>query len=338
MKILISSHAFAPSIGGIETVSRLLAEQFREAGHTVVLVTQTTSDACNTFPYTVVRRPSARHLLDRVRWCDIYWHNNLSIRALWPALFLRKCTVITHQGSYCARPHGVDLVQRIKHRTVKRLPSVAVSRYVASCFETDSVVIPNPYDARIFKAEEKQAGQRDGLVFVGRLVSEKGADILLEALSQLNLKQISPRLTIVGDGPELPRLQQIAARLKVGDRVVFAGAQGPAAVAAILNRHRILVVPSRYHEPFGIVALEGIACGCLVVASRGGGLSEAVGPCGITFDNGNAVELAEALTQLLVAPGEAEQRLAGASEHLARFRPETVAAHYLEVFQGILSR
>jgi glycogen(starch) synthase len=337
VKILISSHAFEPSIGGIETVSRLLAEQFFEAGHSVVVVTQTPSHGNEILPYTVMRQPSLTKLFDLVRWSDIYWQNNLSLRTLWPALLIRRPVVITHQGSYCRRPQGLDLVQRVKHAIVNRLPSIAISNYVASCVDGQSLVIPNPYDRRVFSPEPLPDG-RKGLVFVGRLVAEKGVDLLLEALARLRSKGISPHLTIVGAGPDRSHLQKLADRLEISNHVTFAGAHQPREVAIILKRHQILVVPSRYDEPLGIVALEGIACGCLVIASCGGGLSEAVGPCGTTVPNGDVDALADAIEQLLIVPEEGERRLASVSEHLARFQPESVASRYLEVFQSIVPK
>ena len=105
-----------------------------------------------------------------------------------------------------------------------------------------------------------------------------------------------------------------------------------------LNRHRILVVPSRYNEPFGIVALEGIACGCVVVGSRGGGLKEAIGPCGDTFRNGDAADLARVLGRLLRRPELDAEPLRQAAGHLARHAGERVAAAYLREIEGAAGR
>ena len=76
---------------------------------------------------------------------------------------------------------------------------------------------------------------------------------------------------MIGDGPEASRLQEQAARLGIGGQIDFLGARRGEELVGLLNRHRILVVPSRYNEPFGIVALEGIACGCVVIGSEGAG-------------------------------------------------------------------
>jgi glycosyltransferase involved in cell wall biosynthesis len=335
MKILISSHAFAPSIGGIETVSHLLAEEFSKLGHEIVIVTQTSAENGEKFPFPVTRRPPLRKLFMLVRRCDLFWHNNLSLRTLWPALFFRKPVVITHQGSYCRRPSGLDFAQRFKHTLVNRMTSVAVSEAVARCFKTQSVVIPNPYDARVFTVRATSTERRD-LAFVGRLVSEKGLDILLESLARLASRGLHPRLTIVGSGPELGATQELTDRLGLRDQVKFNGAGKAPEVAEILNQHRILVVPSRSDEPFGVVALEGIACGCVVIGSSGGGLPEAIGPCGITFPNGDVDALANALEKLLNDPNECLRLTADASTHLARFHPTYIANEYLNLFRSKL--
>jgi glycogen synthase len=338
LKILISSHAFSPSIGGIETVSELLAGEFVLLGHSVMMVTQTPAGGGERFDYPILRTPSLSELGKAMRWCDLFWQNNLSLRTLWPAWLLRKPVVITHQGSYCRAPSGIDLVQRLKHAVVRRTTSVAISRAVAASFAINSVIIHNPYDARMFSAGALRDGQRSArLIFLGRLVSEKGVDILLQALAILQTRNSFPSLTIVGCGPELFAIQQLAKSLRLGDQVTFTGPKRGEELTALLRRHEILVVPSRYKEPFGVVALEGIACGCVVVGSRGGGLPEAIGPCGLTFQNGDVNALASALESLLLSPDERERLLAHAPQHLAKFHPATIAEEYLALFRSKLS-
>jgi glycogen synthase len=336
LNILISSHAFAPSLGGIETVSALLAEEFVSLGHTIVIVTQTPGGISRTESgASIVRAPSAGQLLQLVKWCDVFWHNNLSLRSVWPAVFLRKPIVVTHSGSYCVRPAGLDLVLRIKHAVVNRVTSVAISRYVASFFKTRSTVIPNPYDARIFQARGPQSERKRELVFLGRLVSEKGLDLLLESLGQLRQRDIRPRLTVVGSGPEQAKMQDLTKGLGLEPQVQFRGAQTGSELASTLNEHQTLVVPSRYDEPFGVVALEGIACGCAVIASSGGGLPEAIGPCGITFPNGDVNALSDAVERLLTQPDERERLIAEGPRHLVQFQPRRVAERYIELFQTV---
>lgn len=335
MKILISSHAFAPSIGGIETVSALLAREFIRLGHEVRIVTQTPGENVAAFP--VLRRPSLGKLVEVLRWCDVYWQNNLSLRTLWPALSLGRPVIVTHQGSYCRSPFGIDLAQRLKHTVIRRLTSVAPSRAVANCFAIRSTIIPNPYDADAFLRTTPAAERPADLIFLGRLVSEKGVDILLEALARLRGREFFPRLTIAGAGPELSAMKEMAQRLELSEQVSFVGPKRGAELVNLLQEHDILVVPSRYDEPFGVVALEGIACGCVIVGSRGGGLPEAIGPCGRTFPNGDAEALALVLAELLRQPNERAKLRVQASEHLARFHPTTIAEAYLALFHSKLT-
>jgi glycosyltransferase involved in cell wall biosynthesis len=175
------------------------------------------------------------------------------------------------------------------------------------------------------------------LIFLGRLVSEKGVDLLLDALARLRARELRPGLTIVGVGPELARIEEMTNQLGLRDQVSFAGPKRGAELAQVLQQHRILVIPSRYDEPFGVVALEGIACGCVAVGSCGGGLPEAIGPCGLTFPNGDAGALAQVLESLLRQPNEQRRLLGHAPEHLAKFHPATVADAYLTLFRTKLS-
>ncbi|MEP6686325.1 MAG: glycosyltransferase family 4 protein [Verrucomicrobiota bacterium] len=337
MKILLSSHAFAPSIGGIETVSGLLAEEFVRLGHAVTVVTQTPDESTEEFTYPVIRQPSFGELFRAIKWCDVFWQSNLSLRTVWVGMLLRKPIVITHHGSYCRRPTGIDLVLRLKHTIVQRTTSVAISRAVAACFRTASAIIPNPYDVRKFIDCPPGAERSSDLIFLGRLVSEKGIDVLLEALARLRTRALFACLTIVGTGPEQSAMQQMAERLGLGDQVTFAGPKRGEELVSLLRGHRILVIPSRYDEPFGVVALEGIACGCIAVGSSGGGLSEAIGPCGLTFPNGDAGALARVLEQLLRQPDEQQGLAANAPQHLAKFHPAVIAEAYLALFRSKLS-
>ncbi len=80
------------------------------------------------------------------------------------------------------------------------------------------------------------------------------------------------------------------------------------------------------------VALEGIACGCVVVGSEGGGLKEAIGRCGLTFPNGKADALALCLEKALTDQKIVADFLAEAPDHLARHRPSDIARRYSSVF------
>lgn len=327
LKILLGSHHFFPSTGGIETATDLLAREFIKLGHQVHVITQ--AEGNGNFPFTVVRRPGPFGLLRQVRWCDVFLQNNISLRTLWPLVVVRRPLFITHQ-TWIANPDGrIGWQHRVKRFTLRFGKSLAISRAVAAQLPTSSLNVGNPFNDEIFK--DLQLAERDrDLIFVGRLVSDKGADVLIEALARLRKAAFNMRVTVAGNGPERERLERQVMDLGLQSSVEFVGHQDSRQLAGILNRHRILVVPSRWAEPFGIVALEAIACGCAVVGSAEGGLPEAIGPCGVTFPNGDAAALADTLKQLLANRARIEAFRRAAPEHLARFTRRQVANRYLQ--------
>lgn len=338
MKILFYSPAFLPHVGGLELNVANLAARFVAAGHEVTVVTRTRGRGPDGFPFRVVRRPGPLELLRWTRWCDVFHQPNVSLRGLWPLLLVRRPWVVSHHSWYRRTDGHVAWQDRLKRRLLRHAAaSISVSQAIADDLATPSVVIPNPYRDDLFRL--LPGVERTGeLVFVGRLVSDKGVDVLLDALGRLASEGSRPRLTVVGDGPERPRLEEQAARLGIAGQVDFLGTRTSEELAEILNRHRILVVPSRYREPFGIVALEGIACGCVVVGSEGGGLKDAIGPCGETFRNGDAADLARVLGRRLGHPEMDEECLRQAEGHLARHKADRAAAAYLREIEDAVRR
>ena len=336
MKILLSSYLFHPSVGGIESVSKILAEEFATAGNEVHVITQTPGDHVREANYRVSRRPSIAKLIGLLRWSDLFFQNNISLRSLLPALVLQQPTLVAHQTWLKNARGGVGWNNRIKRAVLRSVTNVAISKAVADSISGHSFVIGNPYDEQVFRLIPSVTRDRD-FVFVGRLVSDKGADLLLRALKLLQSDNLLPNLTIIGTGPEEQNLRRLATELALDRQVTFAGQRSGAALAKILNRHRVLVVPSRWAEPFGIVALEGIACGCVVVGSEKGGLKEAIGRCGLTFENENVPALAEQLKRLLSDLNFQTSLRQHAAEHLAKFQADAVASAYLRLMRKMLA-
>jgi glycogen(starch) synthase len=325
MRILLYSPAFLPSIGGIEINQAFLADQLTGLGHEVTVVTQTAARGEDAFSFSILRRPGPVAFLRALASCDVLFQANVSLRGLWPLLFVRRPWAVSHHSWYTRIDGHVAWQDRLKRFLLRfAAVSISVSQALADDLGTPSLVIPNAYRDKLFRCMSDVSRTRD-LIFVGRLVSDKGLDLLIAALARLDNAGMRPVLTVVGDGPELSRLRIQARELGVSDQIEFAGLREGDEVVRLLNQHRILVVPSRYHEPFGIVALEGIACGCAVVGSAGGGLPEAMGPCGRTFPNGQVEELASVLADLLTRPQEIAALRIGATEHLAQHTSARIA-------------
>jgi glycosyltransferase involved in cell wall biosynthesis len=138
------------------------------------------------------------------------------------------------------------------------------------------------------------------ILFVGRLVPEKGADLAIRALPAVLESYPDAQLEIVGDGPERGRLENSAKLLNVSARVSFVGALPADALPPKYRAATLCVVPSR-SEGFGLVAIEAMACGCPVVVSDLPSLKKTAmdGDAAVVVPSENAMALAVAIVRLL---------------------------------------
>ena len=145
-------------------------------------------------------------------------------------------------------------------------------------------VIPNAidaseYDGNVDKGAVKRRygiGPYDKLVvYIGRLVPQKGVEHLIRAVPQIVRQHGDARFLIAGDGWSRSHLEDMARSTGQGDKIRFLGFISDSERVELLKSGDALVIPSIY-EPFGIVALEGMAAGVPVVASNVGGLSEII--------------------------------------------------------------
>ncbi len=196
-------------------------------------------------------------------------------------------------------------------------------------------VIPNGVDLEQFKVLERQ-WQPPRLLFVGRVVYQKGLDILLDALGALKEKPWT--LDIVGDGPRREKLQAQAHDLDITDRVKFLGWKNGAELVQRYAEANLFVYSSR-HEGMPNAVLEAMACGLPVLATHIAGNEELVAhkETGLLVPAEDADALRAALSELL-ADADGRRRMGAA----ARKRVETqyswqrVSKEYLELMQRVL--
>jgi N-acetyl-alpha-D-glucosaminyl L-malate synthase BshA len=202
-------------------------------------------------------------------------------------------------------------------------------------------VIHNFIDLRRFdvrpcpEAAALRQGNEKVLVHVSNFRPVKRVPLLVQAFADL-AATMDARLLLVGDGPDLPAAQSLARCLKVADRVHFLGSQD--AIEKILPCADVFVLPSQY-ESFGLAALEAMACGVPVVATRAGGIPEVVeeGVTGELCPVDDRAGLVAALTRVLADPGRRRELARNARERAGeRFALERILPLYDGFYREVL--
>ena len=217
-----------------------------------------------------------------------HFHNQISCKSRYASQFINSCNRITAVSQFTAA--WVERRFDLPPRTV--------------------VPIANGVDAKRFTIGS--SGQaRPVIGFVGRTGKEKGLDILLGACITMAGSGLQFDVQIVGANRwGANQLDDYQARLdddcrhleSLGVGVRRLGHVDRWRVPAAVRATDIHVVPSVWDEPFGLVALEGMAAGKAVVAASAGGLPEVVGDAGVLFDRGDTSDLAKKLAQLVREP------------------------------------
>ena len=254
-----------------------------------------------------------------------------------------------HQGDKDTSPAVRQEVERVLLGQVERI--------VATC--TDEVfelarlgadpervkVVPCGVDLGLFRPTGPVERRRPGchrLVTVSRLVERKGVDDAIAAVARLPGTELvvagGPEASRLDADSEARRLQELARRLGVGERVHLRGRVGRDHLPALLrSADAVVCVP--WYEPFGIVPLEAMACGVPVVASAVGGMVDTVvdGVTGVHVPARSPERLAGVLRTLLDDPGR-RRRLgrAGAARAAARYSWRRVARSTLDAYGELL--
>ena len=336
MNILMMSINFYPSVGGIEIITENLANEFVRQGHSVTVVTNTPigENREKVYLFKLLRNPSFWGVFQEYRKCDVYVHQAISLKYIWPLFLLKKPFFIVY--------HQVGWQRGIKGLLKKAVSilghHICVSNTVAKGYKLKSYdVIYNAYDNEVFNAVNE--GRRADILFVGRLSKDKGGYLLIDAFNGFKRETGSDyHLNIIGDGPERKDIEAYASSTQFSQYISFLGQMSSKQVAHWLNRSHILAVPSThpYYEAFGIVVLEGLACGCTVVGSDGDGIEEALHSAGILYKNGSWEDLCNALVKAYeMSEKEVQEKRKIAKEWLVQRRLSNVAFEYIKIFRRI---
>ena len=310
MRFLLVPNTYHPILGGVQTVTHNLAQNLHKSGHDVQVVTNRyprslpreevvdgvsvrrllfLSPAADTlkrgradlFLASFYFYPSSlwrlRNLMRRFRpdVVNVHFpdHQNLFVLAL-RREFKFRLVVSLHgdeiersvparglRSMLCAADAVTACSQHLLEQAIRLEPSIAAKAHV----------VHNGIDPKRFVDKNQHLHPRPYAFAFGRLTHKKGFDLLLNAFAQTAAREID--LIIAGDGEEQRALKQQAQQLGLESRVHFRGQANPDEVVRLLNGCRFVVVPSR-SEPFGIVALEALAAGKPLLATKTGGLAE----------------------------------------------------------------
>lgn len=311
LNILLVVSSYLPNVGGLQTVTSNLARGLREQGHEVTVLAQRYPRTLPERE-VISDVPVERLLFLEPRWSQlaqgridlfaaglVYFPLTL-LRLIWrlrrgqydivnlhfcgdPALFLLLAHRLFH-FPFIVSLHGDD-VQGLRRRSAfdRRVfgATLREAEAVTACSqdllnETPGIEGTTAGKARVIVngvtlGDAAAEPAQDYMLGVGRLMPKKGFDVLLNALARLRDRGKTTRLVLIGDGPEREHLEKQAGELALENLVEFRGSQTHSAVWQALCRAKLAAVPSRL-EPFGMAALEALAAGKPVVASRVGGL------------------------------------------------------------------
>ena len=215
-------------------------------------------------------------------------------------------------------------------------------QHVLGAVKTKIRVIPNGVEASRFNNGHQPqpiptgvSEDRKTILYVGRIVREKGIFTLLDAFEKLRKQGKDVSLVLVGEGPLKEDLAKEVLRRKLNDRVKLAGFVDEKKLVSLYNSSDAFVLPSHY-EPFGMVALEAMASRVPVVVSDVGGLSEIVedGITGVKVPAYNPSALAEGILRVLEDRELSEQLKANAYRAVQeRYRWDMIAEKTIEAYR-----
>jgi glycosyltransferase involved in cell wall biosynthesis len=356
--VLVVSGIWPPDVGGPASHAPELAGWLARRGHRVeVVTTAVAAPPRASYPvHWVSRRLPAgiRHVAVslavawRARRADVVYATSMVGRASVGAALVRRPIVVKitsdpaferarrrglvggatadfQEGGGGPLATGLRLVRNwsVRRAAAVICPSEFIGQLAARWRgeERGVIVLPNPAPDRAEAAAVELPAPRPALVFAGRLTAAKNLDVAVEAVERL--PDVS--LVVVGDGEERAPLERAAGRAGVADRVRFLGARPRSEVLGLLAAADVAVLPSAW-ENFPHAAVEALAMGTPVVATRVGGVPEIVqdGVNGLLVEPGDATAFGAAVERLLADDELRERFRRAAAPSVERFAADTV--------------
>ncbi|MGH7672786.1 MAG: glycosyltransferase family 4 protein [Gemmatimonadales bacterium] len=365
MNILMQCMYFPPEVGGLESHVYTLCRELVRRGHRVTMLTSRSRrglarrDVIDGIDVRRVWMPSRTPAgwishaaattpvhYGLARDADVFHAQDFAaVPPAWPARWrYRRPLVLTVHTSHflvrARRPVWKPILRRIVASAdyllapSRELLDTALSLYP----HRRAQVLLNAVDTETFRhtAPTLPPTTRRRVVVPRRLFPKNGVEYFVRALPRI-ARDVDVEAVVVGDGPERSRLDRLAAELGLEGRIRFLGSKPHAEMPGIFSSAEIAVIPSLM-EASSVAALEALACGIPVAASRVGGLPEIIDESvGTLFEPGNPDALAEAVVRALsdreglVRKGDAARRRV-----VDRFSLGRLVDRHVEIYHDLL--
>jgi glycosyltransferase involved in cell wall biosynthesis len=364
-----------PSVGGVEVFTRRLAQRLVGSGHRVAVIADRHSsdlpeneviDRIQVFraPFhqalsvskldPTVASETIGHLFAKLEEIPSLFrpdlvHVNFTDGSSFFHLRSSMRRIPTIVAFHCPLPPGIGRTGLLPKLMQSAVANVCMSRISAEnvaettgfAREAIEVIAPGIPEEDFEPCEKPWAQRPPAIVFVGRLVREKGVDLAIEAAAILRARGLNFILHIIGDGPERGALEEMTYRADLNGQIRFHGLASDQEKRKVLQESRIQITPSRIFECFGIVAIEGALSGLPVVATPAGALAEVIvdGETGILTPPDDAEQLAINLAHLLEDPSRCAELGARAHAHaLVHYTIDRTAKEYERIYSSAIIR
>jgi glycogen synthase len=325
-------------------------------------------------PFPVVRLPGFLHLARLVRGSDVVHIAGPALEPLVLGLLLRKPTVIEHHGFQVICPTGQLLIESrgepcpghfmagrraecwhcdpalgwfgsrklwlltfVRRFLSKRVAAnIMPTKWLGEQLGLPHATTIHHGLVQITPAEKREEHKSGApvIAFQGRLVSTKGARVLLDAARILAAQGQEFELLFIGDGPERANLETVAKQPPFTGRVRFAGRLAPMELDRELAQASVVVVPSLGGEVFGLVVAENMQRGIPVIASNLGSFVEVLADANAIVCVGDTAELARKISELLRSPSRTQQlSMAGKQRAEAQFSLREMIEKHIAVYR-----
>lgn len=244
-------------------------------------------------------------------------------------IYTEHSTSNNRRGKECVRPIEKYIYGRYdKLISISQQTQDALQKWLQSTDER-FVVINNGVDTKSFANINKEVIPKS-LIMVSRFASSKDQETVIRAMKELD---VDVTLRFVGDGENLEHCKMVANDIGVGNRIQFLGARSD--VADLIAESYIGIQSSNW-EGFGLTAVEMMACGKPVIATKVNGLKQVVEGAGLLFEVGNDKELASAINQLLSDDALYNKVAGNCFERAKQYNVMKMSSQYMEVYHRLL--